>query len=136
MTTRGKTAPPTLGILVKVMSNGHVDRHFLSVCEVCDPQGSKKHLHEAEFPQTAKKSGLQLDRRRHGSVLPPHHSASPSFMFGAIILILRRSPFSSVALISSARNAEMRRRWRRGRNNARLQKRFLTVRRRQHCAVT
>ena len=66
MTTRGKTAPPTLGILVKVMSNGHVDRHF--------PFRHAIHV-EGGNTSTTKKPGLQLDRRRHGSVLLPRHSA-------------------------------------------------------------
>ena len=67
----------------------------------------RKQKHKAEFPQTTKKSGLQLDRHRYGCILP----SQPSFMFSsAIILILW--PFS-VALISSAAwNAEMRRRGR------------------------
>ena len=73
--------------------------------------------------QTTKKSGLQLDRR---CILPPSAPCSPSHVW-CNNFILRSFP-SSVALISSAWNAEMRRR---GRNNLRLQNFF----QRQHCAV-
>ena len=71
---QGKTAPPILGISVKVMSNGHVDRHF-PFRHAIHSRWSRNHKHEAKFPPTTKKSGLQLDRRRHGSVLLPRHSA-------------------------------------------------------------
>ena len=60
---------------MKVMSNGRNCGSTFSLSP-CHSRWRRKHKHEAEFPPTTKKSGLQLDRRRHGSVLPPHHSAA------------------------------------------------------------